>query len=146
MAQALLVPPNVGVLGGWGASVSILTQTTEVPTAAPDLIKPSIQPHGCCSRSDGYTCLANSAATAPEAQHRASLSSSTRQARVPRPSLPAVKASNFESFRAELYNDHSSRFQGSVARRWQYKSRPSEIYMSKFIVGRHSMDISHYLG
>ena len=33
--QALLVPPNVGVLGGWGAVVSISTQATEVPTAAP---------------------------------------------------------------------------------------------------------------
>ena len=37
--------------------------------------------------------------------------------RLLRPSPPAVKASNFKSFRAELYNDHSSRFQGSVAGR-----------------------------
>ena len=35
LAQTSLVPPNLGALGGWGACVSISTQATEAPIAAP---------------------------------------------------------------------------------------------------------------
>ena len=34
LAQALLVPPNLGVLGGWWAAVSILAHASLTPTAA----------------------------------------------------------------------------------------------------------------